>query len=118
MTYLVACLSTGKGTWGHVSRLIADAEWTKIFLITNQFGKENFTNTKQAEMIIVDDRKSIEEMRDEIKKELQGKILDTEVAINMVSGSGKEHMAMVSAVLQLGVGIRFFALTKDGVREV
>jgi len=42
MTELVACLSTGKGTWGHVSRLIADGTWEKIILITNDFGKENF----------------------------------------------------------------------------
>jgi len=56
MTTLIACLSTGKGTWGHVSRLIQDHEWEKIFLITNEFGKENFNNQKNAEFILTNSR--------------------------------------------------------------
>ncbi len=118
MACLVASLSTGKGTWGHVSRLIQDGTWDKVFLITNMFGKENFSNTKNAEMIVIDDSKGLEEMRDEIKRNLQGKLTDTEVAVNLVSGSGKEHMAMLSAILQLGFGMRFMALTGDGIKEI
>ncbi len=118
MTCLIASLSIGKGTWGHVSRLIAEGQWDKIFLITNEFGRENFNNEKKAELIVIDSRKAIEEIREEIKNGLKGKISDTEVAINFVSGEGKEHMALLSAVLQLGLGMRFFALTKDGVKEV
>ena len=119
MTSLVACLSTGKGTWGHVSRLINDGNYEKVFLITNQFGKENYKNEKQAEMIIIESQgQGIAEMRDQIESQLKGKIKDTEVALNIVSGSGKEHMAILSAVLKLGLGIRFTALTKDGVKEV
>ena len=41
-----------------------------------------------------------------------------EVAVNIVSGNGKEHMAIISALLKLGVGIRLMAVTKDGVREL
>lgn len=118
MSVLVACLSTGKGTWGHVSRLIADGQWEKVFLITNDFGKENFNNEKQAEMIVVDNKGGLEELREKIKAGLQGKLTGTEVAVNLVSGEGKEHMAMMSAILQLGFGMRFMALTKDGIKEV
>jgi len=118
MACLVASLSTGKGTWGHVSRLIQDGEWEKIFLITNAFGKENFSNTKNAEMIEIDDNKSIEEIRDKIKESLNGKLTGTEVAVNIVSGSGKEHTATLSAILQLGYGIRFMALTANGIKEI
>ena len=42
MTDFVACLSTGKGTWGNVKRIIEEGEWDNILLITNDFGKENF----------------------------------------------------------------------------
>ena len=42
MPTLVACLSTGKGTWGHVNHLIDDGKFDRVFLITNDFGKENF----------------------------------------------------------------------------
>lgn len=118
MTCLVACLSTGKGTWGHVSRIIQEGEWEKVILITNVFGKENFTTEKKTEMVVVNDRQGLEEIRDEIKKELNGKLTGAEVALNIVSGTGKEHTALISAVLQLGFGIRFVALTKDGIKVI
>ena len=117
MTILVACLSTGKGTWGHVARVIAEQEWEKIILITNDFGVENFKNEKNAEMVAIDSRKTLPEVVEEIKKALEGK-LEGDVAVNFISGSGKEHMALLSALLKLGVGIRLIALTKDGIKEV
>lgn len=116
---LVACLSTGKGTWGHVARLLSDAQWGKVFLITNEFGRENFTTVgKNAEFVVLDANKGLEEIIADLKEKLKGKITDTEVAVNLVSGSGKEHMAILSALLRLGVGMRFFAVTKEGVKEV
>jgi len=118
MTELVACLSTGKGTWGHVNRLIQEQEWENIFLITNEFGKENFTAEKPAEFLIIDSNKGIKELRDDITEKLRGKIKGLEVAVNIVSGSGKEHMALIGALLKLGVGIRPMALTKDGIQEI
>ncbi len=118
MTELVACLSTGKGTWGHVNRLIKENEWEQIFLITNEFGKENFTIEKPTEIIVVDSNKGIKELRDDIEEKLKGKIKGLEVAVNIISGSGKEHTAMIGALLRLGVGIRPVALTKDGMEEI
>ena len=117
MTSLIACLSTGKGTWGHVSRLIADENWDKIFLITNEFGKENFKLEKEGEFMVVDQRASLPELRDEVVGKLKGK-LEGDIAVNLISGTGKEHMAIVSALLKLGIGIRFIALTKDGIKEI
>ena len=118
MTELIACLSTGKGTWGHVSRLIKDGEWEKVFLITNDFGRENFTPEKDSEFIVIDPNKGLIELRDEVYAKLKEKIKGNEVGLNLVSGTGKEHMALVSAVLKLGVGIRLTALTKDGIKEI
>lgn len=117
MVDLIACLSSGKGTWGHVNRLIQDKEWENIYLITNEFGKENFHPEKKVELILIDSRMGLKEVRSEIEKQLQRK-LKTEVALNLVSGTGKEHMAILGAVLRLGVGIRLMALTKDGVEEI
>ncbi len=117
MTDLIACLSTGKGTWGHVSRVIDDMEWNKVYIITNDFFKDKI-NVKNAEIISVDSKKTITEMSSEIKKALDGKINDLEVALNIVSGEGREHMAVVSALLQLGLGIRLVVLTKEGVKSI
>lgn len=118
MTDLVACLSTGKGTWGNVGRVIDEGEWENIFLITNDFGKENFSNDKKCELIVIDPRKPMPEVIENIKKGLEGKVKDTEVALNIISGSGKEHMAMMSAIMKLGLGFRLMALTTDGIKEL
>jgi len=118
MTSLIACLLSGKGTWAHVARLIEEQEWDKIFLVTDEFGKENFKPRKEAEYIMVNIEKHVPDLTEDIRKQLEGKIFDTEVALNFISGTGKEHMALLSAVLKLGLGIRLVALTTEGVKEV
>ncbi len=118
MTELVAVLSTGKGSWGHVGRLVNDGTWDNIILLTNQFGKENFNNEKNALMLIVENRQPLLDLVEDVKKQLEGKIKGPEVAVNIVSGDGKEHMALISALLKLGLGIRFVALTKEGIKEL
>src|SRR3989344_8318744 len=118
MTELIACLSTGKGTWGHVSRMIQDGNYDRIFLITNDYGKENFSKDEKTELISINFNQGLKELRDEAINSLKGKIKDTEVDLNLISGTGKEHMALVAALLKLGVGIRLKALTKDGVEEI
>ncbi|MBL7147838.1 MAG: hypothetical protein ISS82_03365 [Nanoarchaeota archaeon] len=118
MTILIACLSTGKGTWGHVSKVIEDEKFEKVYLITNDFGKENFQKKENTELIAFNFNQGLIELRDEIYNSLKNKIKDSEVALNIISGAGKEHMALLSAVLKLGVGIRLLALTKEGVTEI
>ena len=118
MTELIACLSTGKGTWGHVNRLIEDETWERVILITNEYGKENFKKNEKTEFLVVNPNQGLKELRDEIYNKLKELIKGTEVSVNFVSGSGKEHMALISALLKLGIGIRLVALTKDGVEEI
>lgn len=118
MTELIACLSTGKGTWAHLSKLIADQSFEKIFLITNEFGKEKFTPRNNTELIVLDLSQPLQSLVKEIKKNLEGKITGTEVALNLTSGSGKEHMAVLSAVLKMGVAIRLVDLVDDRIEEV
>ena len=117
MTDLVACLSDEK-SWAHVARLIREEDWKKIFLITNDFGGKNFKPGKNVEFVVVDSKKPVFELIEDIRKGLRGRITDLEIALNIVSGTGKEHMAILSALLKLGVGVRLMAVTKDGVREL
>jgi hypothetical protein len=118
MTDLIACLSVGKGTWGHVARLIEEQEWSKVYLIANNLAKEKFSIKSNTEFIIVDSEKPLVELSEDIRKALYGRISDMEVAINLISGTGKEHMAILSAVLKLGLGVRMIALTKEGIKEI
>ena len=115
---LIACLSTGKGTWGHVNRLLEDSKWDKVFLITNDYGKENFSKNDKTELIALNLNQGIKELRDDMMNNLKDKIKGTEVAVNVISGTGREHMALMAALLKLGVGFRLVALTKDGVEEI
>ena len=118
MTDLVACLSSGEKSWIHIAKLIKEQDWKKVFLITNEFGKNKFKSEKEVEFIVVDMQKPVFDLIEEIKNGLRGKITDLEVGLNLVSGSGKEHMAVLSALLKLGVGVRLMAVTKDGIREL
>ncbi|MDP3728449.1 MAG: hypothetical protein Q8R18_03255 [bacterium] len=117
MTDLVACLSTGKGSWIEVAKLINNHEWKNIFLITNDFGKEKFSSQKEVKCIIIDVNKGTESMKKIIQEALKEKI-SGDIAINMTSGSGIEHMAMLSALMNLGVGIRFVMAADSEVKEV
>ncbi|MBN2567019.1 hypothetical protein JXB02_02960 [Candidatus Woesearchaeota archaeon] len=118
MTDLIACLSTGKGTWGDVARVIDGIGWDQIFLITNEFGKEKFSSGKSVTLVIIDPSKPLPALVDDIRKALKGRVLGTEVGINLASGTGKEHMAVLSAVMRLGVGFRLVGMTDEGPREV
>jgi len=119
MTSLITVLSSGKGTWGHVAQVIAKQNWDKIFLITNEFGKENFkVKEKPVEYIVIDSNKFLSQLVKDIQTQIKGKIADTEVALNFISGTGKEHMAVLSALLKLGLGIRLVTLTPKGIEEI
>ena len=114
---LIALLSTGKGTWGQVAGLIKRHEWDKIILVGDDFAKQ-FTPEKEFEFIEVNLSNRLVELKEEISKKLRGKINGTEVALSIASGNGKQHMALISALINLPVGIRFAALTKEGVIDL
>ncbi len=114
----IALLSSGKGTWGQVIGLINRGQWDKIIIITSDFFRSTiskFNFDKELEIIAVDFDKSIEDTIKQIRENLKDKIQGTEVALSIASGKGKEHMALISALLQLPVGIKFVILTKEGI---
>ncbi|MBS3109196.1 hypothetical protein J4227_01580 [Candidatus Woesearchaeota archaeon] len=118
MTNLIISLGTGKGTWAHVAKLLASQEWEKVYLVTSEFFKGKFPVDKPHEFIVVDLKMPLKQMVEHVKGKLDGKIFDTEVAINLISGTGKEHMAVLSAALKLGLGIRLVAYTGKETEEI
>ncbi|MBI2630150.1 hypothetical protein HYW76_03535 [Candidatus Pacearchaeota archaeon] len=111
---LVALLSSGKGSWGQVAGLINRGEWDNIFLIGSEFAGK-FETDKNHEFISIDTNRQILELKKQIAEKLKGKINGTEVALSIASGEGKEHMALISALLSLPVGIRLVVLTQEGI---
>tara|TARA_Y100000310_G_scaffold199442_1_gene199411 strand:- start:248 stop:604 length:357 start_codon:yes stop_codon:yes gene_type:complete len=118
MTNLVACLSNDESTWPHIKRLIQDEDWDNIILITQESVINKFTHTKEITPILVDFTKPAKEVITILSNGLKNKISGLEIALNLVSGSGKEHMIILSTILKLGVGFRLVAITKEGVEEI
>jgi hypothetical protein len=117
MMELIALLSKGDGTWAQVSGLLKYGEWEKVIVLGDESGK-SFASEKEFEFIKIDLTKKLKDLKDEFMQKLKGKIDGTEVALSIASGDGKEHMALISAILNLPAGIRFAALTKDGVIDL
>tara|TARA_Y100000310_G_C20450238_1_gene700353 strand:- start:451 stop:810 length:360 start_codon:yes stop_codon:yes gene_type:complete len=117
---LIALLSSGKGTWAQVSGLIKQGDWEKIILLGDEFSSQFKIQDKAdiTEFVKVDLDKKLIALRDEFSKNLKGKIKGVEVAVTIASGNGKEHMALISALINLPVGIRFAALTRLGVVDL
>ena len=123
MTDLIACLSLGKGTWTEVLNLANSGNFENIYLITNTLVKEKinkakFKNPEKIKFIVIDEKMDVENISDEIHKNLEGRIKDLEVALNLNSGIGKEHMAIISAVLRLGIGIRQVVWKQGSMRTI
>lgn len=117
MAQLVTCIGEGKGTWGHVARVINESDWSGIYIVTTEYFKDKFKTEKQAKMIVVDKEKSVPDIVAELHKEFEGKI-SGDVSVNLISGSGKEHMAILSSLMRLGIRIKLVAFAKDGVKEI
>jgi hypothetical protein len=112
---LIALLSTGKGTWGQISGLIQKGEWEKVIVVGPAFAKEFMVQGESFDFIEFDPNKNLIQLKKEFELKLKGKFNNLEVALSIASGNGKEHMALQSALLSLPVGVRFTALTKEGV---
>ena len=117
MTQLVVCLSSENPSISYITKLIKDHNWDKI-IILNSNPNNPIKKSDNLEIININSSKPLIELANDLKNSLQGKITDIEVATNFVSGSGKEHMAIVSALLKLGLGIRFIALKPNGIEEI
>ncbi|MBI5392453.1 hypothetical protein HZA96_01165 [Candidatus Woesearchaeota archaeon] len=113
MPTLIVNVSTGKGTWIDVNKIIDAFEWKKIIVVTNDFGKENFKAKKPIEVISFNsDALSLDELTKNITEAFKGKIADFEVALNIVSGAGKEHMAIITALIKNGCGFKLITVNE------
>ena len=112
----VAFVGTDKENWGQIKALMNRVECEKIILVKNK-DSEEFPVEDKTKIIKVDCSKPITQLKEEIleslRKELSG---DFEVYLSLASGNGKEHMAVISALLNLPVGIKLVVYTKEGIQ--
>lgn len=115
---LVAYVGNDKENWGQITALINHMECDKVVLITTENTK-TFPVTSKCEVIEVDASKPLLELKKTLMEKIKQKIgLDFEVALSLASGTGKEHMALISALLSIPVGIRLVVYTKQGVEII
>lgn len=112
---LVAFIGDDKENWGQIVALLNHLEYEKAILVKSK-SSERFPVNERTIMIEVDSKKPMVELKREIlektKVHLSG---DFEVSLTLASGSGKEHMALIGALLSIPVGIRIVAYTKEGI---
>ena len=117
----VALLSKNDETWAQVAGLIKHGDWEKVILVGEGDSLSRFSINEKSEIIEtvkVDLSQKIKDLRNDLMQKLKGRIDGTEVALSIASGDGKEHMALISALINSPVGIRFAALTKEGIIDL
>ena len=111
----VAFLGNDKENWGQIRALMTKLDYERAILIKNKESDRFSTNSKTL-VINVDSAKSLSDLKNDILKQLKPKLSgEFDIALSIASGTGKEHMAVISALLAIPVGIRLVAYTKEGV---
>ena len=113
----VGFIGSDKENWGQISALINRGEWDNVILVKGR-NVEGFPSLSNGEIVEVNSQNSLLELKKELMEKLRMKIKDFEVSISVASGNGKEHMALISALLSLPVGIRLVVFTKNGVEFI
>ena len=112
---LVAFLGKDKENLGQITALINKGEWEKILLLKNK-DTPNIQTTKQYKTLTINNSLPLFELKEEMKEKLSSSLAkEFEVALSLASGTGKEHMALISALLSVPVGIKIVAFTKNGI---
>lgn len=117
MAEFVGIISSGQGTWGQVAGLCKQGQWEKIILLGPNYAKDFNLEGIPFDFIEFDPNKSITQLKEFFVEKLKDRFssFNSEVSLSIASGSGKEHMALISALLSIPVGVRFAALTTNGV---
>ena len=109
---LLSVLGVGKGSWGHVARIIAENEWEQVLIVSNDWAKENFKPSKEVSWIIVNNRAPFDVLKDAIKEKLP----KNEIILSIISGGGKEHMAIIAALKEAKKDFQIAVLTGGGTK--
>lgn len=114
---LVAFLGEDEENWGQVTGLLNHGEWEKAIIIKTKSALK-YSHPKITETVIVDSTKPLTELKEIITKEMKNKLSGFDANVSIASGNGKEHMALISALLSVPVGIRLVVFTKKGIEWV
>lgn len=116
---LVAYLGKDKENWGQITALANKLNDCERVVLVKDKDVSGFPKNEKCIEIPVNANQSLIELKEEIMNKVMDKVSgDFEVAVSLASGNGKEHMALISALLSLPVGIRLVVFTKKGVEYI
>ena len=115
---LIAFVGPDKENLGQVSALINRMDCEKIILLKDKSAPNLQTNEKCV-TVEIDSTKTLSELKAQIQEKVKKEIgNEFEVALSIASGTGKDHMAIISALLAIPVGIKLVAFTKNGIEFI
>jgi hypothetical protein len=112
MKTIMITLGVGKGTWGKAKRVCSE-EWDKIVILGNEWAQDTFKADFAYDWIVLDENKDSCQLVEDISSQLPA---DGDIYINLSSGSGREHNALVAALVSNDVSFRMACLGDNGVR--
>lgn len=115
---LVCFQGLDKESWTQLNALIKKGDWDKVLIVKNK-AADSFSMNEKCEIIEVNSESALSLLKEDMAGKLKQKIGNSfEIALTIASGTGKEHMALISALLSIPVGIRLVAFTKNGVEFI
>jgi hypothetical protein len=112
----VAFIGTDEHAWGQITALLHRLDYEKAILVVDKEVR-NYPQNEKCHIITLDTSHPLltlqTELRDKLQKVIGGEF---EVALSLASGTGKDHMALLSALLNLPVGVKLVVYTKEGVQ--
>jgi hypothetical protein len=112
----VAYVGTDKENWGQITALMNRLEAEKSILVMSKQAV-GFPLNDRCEVVSVDPTKPMVEFKEDILNKLKPIVKgDFEVTVSLASGTGKEHMALIAALLNAPVGVKLVVYTKEGIQ--
>jgi hypothetical protein len=112
----VCFIGSDEKNWGQIKALLNRLEYDKAVLVVD---KEimGFPENEKCKVVKVNAGAGLLDLKKEIMEKTKSLLSgDFEVSLSLASGNGKEHMALVGAMLSLPVGVRLVAFTKEGIK--
>ena len=111
----IAFIGEDKENWGQITAIMNRIETEKIILIKNNNVSDfpDLSDNEKIETMKADSSLPLIQLKQYLVEKLKPLLSgEFDVALSIASGTGKEHMALVSALLTIPVGIRLVVYTK------
>lgn len=112
--YLVAFVGKESEHWGQVAAVMNRMSAERIILVMDKEAR-GFPVNEKYEVIEVNSATPMVALKQLLVERLRTALgNEFDVAVSLASGSGKEHMALLAALLSVPVGVHLVAYTKEG----